>query len=87
LAGLGIANLIFEKLQPSPRQGVGVWPQGITRWFNIADEGDVVALVKQLGGCFGPRVLDRLIDNGAKAHDATRYLTSKELGDAVAAGL
>lgn len=74
---LGISNLIFEKLQPSPQGGVGAWPQGIARWFNIADRSDVVALVKQLGSRFGPRVTDSLIDNGAKAHDATRYLTSK----------
>jgi hypothetical protein len=84
---LGISNLIFEKLHPSPRGGVGAWPQGIARWINIADRGDVVALVKQLGSRFGSRVTDSLIDNGAKAHDATRYLTSKELGDAVASGL
>ena len=84
---LGISNLIFEKLHPSPEGGVGAWPQGIARWYNIADRGDVVALVKQLGSLFGSRVTDSLIDNGAKAHDATRYLTSKELGDAVASGL
>jgi len=84
---LGISNLIFDKLQPRPEGGVGIWPQGIARWFNIADKGDVVALVKQLAGRFGSRITDHLIDNGAKAHDATRYLTSKELGDAVASGL
>jgi hypothetical protein len=84
---LGISNLIFEKLQPCPKGCEGIWPQGIVRWFNIADKGDVVALVKQLGMRFGPHVVDRLIDNGAKAHDATRYLTSKEFGDAVASGL
>jgi len=84
---LGISKLIFDKLQPRPEGGVGIWPQGIARWFNIADKGDVVALVKQLAGRFGSRITDHLIDNGAKAHDATRYLTSKELGDAVASGL
>lgn len=84
---LGIRNLIFEALDPAPRDGTGVWPGGIQHWVNIADAGDVVALVKQLGSSFDKRVADYLIDNGAKAHDATRYLTTKELGDAVAAGL
>jgi hypothetical protein len=32
-------------------------------------------------------VFDRLVDNGAQAHDAGRYLCSKELGDAVATGI
>jgi hypothetical protein len=84
---LGISNLIFEKLQPSPTGGAGAWPPGIARWYNIADKGDVVALVKQLGSRFGPRIADHLIDNGARAHDAVCYLTSRELGDAVANGI
>lgn len=84
---LGIGNLIFDKLRPSPEDGVGVWPSGITQWFNIADKGDVVALVKDLASRFGPHVTDRLVYNGVKAHDATHYLTSKEVGDAVSSGL
>jgi hypothetical protein len=84
---LGIGNLVFDRLQPPPRNGVGVFPAGIERWVNIADSGDVVALVKQLGTRFGTRVEDRLVANGANAHDATRYLTTRELGDAVARGL
>jgi len=84
---LGIRNLIFDALDPAPVHGSGVWPAGIKQWVNIADSGDVVALVKELGSCFGPRVTDHLVDNGAEAHDATRYLTTRELGDAVAAGL
>jgi pimeloyl-ACP methyl ester carboxylesterase len=84
---LGIRNLIFEALDPAPRSGKGVWPPGIKQWVNIADGGDVVALVKELGPLFGPRVTDRRVDNGAKAHDATRYLTTQEVGDAVAIGL
>jgi hypothetical protein len=84
---LGIRNLIFEQLEPRPEAGTGAWPGAVVRWVNIADKGDVVALVKKLGTRFGPRVADRLVYNGAKAHDATRYLTTQELGDAVASGL
>jgi hypothetical protein len=83
---LGISNLIFEKLQPAPTNKIGVWPQGIARWYNIADEGDIVALVKKLSTRFGHQVVDELIDNGSRAHDATRYLTSQALGHAVATG-
>lgn len=84
---LGIRNLVFDQLEPAPQKGIGVWPAGIDRWVNIADSGDVIALVKELGSRFGPQVADHLIDNGAEAHDATRYLTTRELGDAVASGL
>jgi hypothetical protein len=81
---LGIRNLIFEQLEPPPVDGVGKWPTGVRQWINVADRGDIVALRKQLASSFGPGVTDRLVDNGAKAHDAGRYLCSKEVGDAVA---
>lgn len=84
---LGISNIIFEELRPAPQQDTGIWPPGVRRWFNIADKYDVVALVKALSSRFGDDVTDASIDNGANAHDATRYLTTKELGHAVASGL
>jgi hypothetical protein len=84
---LGISNLIFESLDPAPTAGLGAWPGSVTYWFNIADAGDVVALVKELKTRFGHRVKDELVVNGANVHDATRYLTTKEAGHAIAAGL
>lgn len=84
---LGIRNLIFEALDPAPQNGSGVWPSGIKHWVNIADRGDVVALVKDLSTLFGPQVRNHLVDNGSSAHDATCYLTTGELGHAVAIGL
>jgi len=83
---LGIRNLIFEQLDPAPTGSFGTYPGCIRHWVNIADSGDIVALVKQLGALFGSGVTDHLVNNGAKAHDATRYLTTRELGDAVALG-
>ncbi|RQS88133.1 hypothetical protein [Burkholderia seminalis] len=80
---LGINNLIFHALIPAPEADVGIWPECVKRWTNIADEGDVVALVKNLSMRFGPRVTDRSICNGANAHDATRYLTTWEIGNAI----
>ena len=50
---LGIPNLIFDRLDPAPLAAGGTglrgrWPGPGRRWANIADEGDVVALVKDL---------------------------------------
>jgi len=84
---LGIKNLIFEKLLPEPQGGIGQWPPGLKYWFNIADSGDIVALVKNLANRFGDGVKDQRVDNGSNAHDAARYLSSKEAGDAIATGL
>jgi hypothetical protein len=94
---LGIANLIFDRLHPRPRprtdlaageDGVrGGWPGPVTVWTNVADKGDVVALVKDLRPLFGERVVSCLVHNGATAHDIRPYLTAPETGTGILAGL
>jgi hypothetical protein len=84
---LGIRQLIFDRLEPSPRDNVGRWPGSVTRWVNIADNGDVVALTKQLNPLFEGTVEDKLVYNGSEAHDAKRYLTATETGEAIRSGL
>ena len=84
---LGIRNLIFNLLEPAPQTGIGAWPGSVQRWINIADGGDVVALVKDLRPSFGVNVENHLIYNGATAHDILPYLTAKETGGAIATGL
>jgi hypothetical protein len=84
---LGIRNLLFDRLDPPPRGGTGATPAAVRTWVNIADRGDVVALVKTLGPRFGDRVDDRAVDNGAQAHDVRPYLTAQETGHALAVAL
>ena len=85
---LGIRNLIFDRLVPAPAGGVqGTWPGGIRSWVNVADSGDVVALVKDLRPLFGGQVACYLVHNGSHAHDVRPYLTAAETGAAIAAGL
>ncbi|WP_329484287.1 hypothetical protein OG555_19255 [Kribbella sp. NBC_01484] len=83
---LGIRNLVFDRLRPAPVDGRGLFPAGAVSWTNIADGGDVVALVKQLSPLFGGRVLDVAVHNGSKAHEVSPYLTAAETGRAIAAG-
>jgi hypothetical protein len=80
---LGIRNLVFDRLVPEP----GRWPGEVRSWTNVADEGDVVALVKDLRPLFGTKVRNVLVHNGSRAHDMTRYLTTEAVGRAVAEGL
>lgn len=80
---LGVRNLIFDRLHPEP----GGWPGSITHWTNLADEGDVVAMQKDLRPLFGDRVTCVIVHCGAKAHDATRYLTTEAAGRAIMTGL
>jgi hypothetical protein len=90
---LGIRNLIFDRLEPAPEpfpasgQPPGRWPGSITAWTNIADRGDVVALVEDLRPLFGSRVSGHVVHNGAAAHSVVPYLTAPETGRAVAEAL
>ena len=91
---LGIRNLIFDRLQPSPsphlevpRSLRGHWPGSVASWANVADVGDLVALVKDLRPLFGPRVSNWSVHNGAEAHAVEPYLTAAETGAAILAGL
>ncbi|MCX5002103.1 GPI inositol-deacylase [Streptomyces sp. NBC_00638] len=84
---LGVPRLVFDRLLPQPSAGSGRWPAPVSRWTNIADRGDAVALVKELGPRFGSRVNDLVVHNGAKAHDVRPYLTASVTGQAISAGL
>ncbi|MFE2467640.1 SAV_2336 N-terminal domain-related protein [Streptomyces mirabilis] len=89
---LGIENLILHRLQPPPRdiggQLRGIWPGSESlQWTNLADDGDLFALVKDLRPAFGNRVRCAVIHNGARAHDAVAYLTDRLCGQAIADGL
>jgi hypothetical protein len=82
---LGIRRLVFDVLTPRPKASIGIWPR-VRRWVNIADRGDIVALEKELAPRFG-NVEDILVYNGWQAHDAVRYLNSREVGEVIGAAL
>ncbi|AUB42331.1 Triacylglycerol esterase/lipase EstA, alpha/beta hydrolase fold [Nostoc flagelliforme CCNUN1] len=84
---LGIKRLIFDRLDPLPQDNLGHWPGSIEKWVNIADPRDVVALTKKLNPLFNGLVEDKLVYNGATAHDASNYLTAAETGEAIKSGL
>jgi hypothetical protein len=87
---LGIRNVVFDKLTPTPHllgSDLGRWPGRIREWTNIAARGDIVAAQKQLAPLFGNKVNDVMIDSGWDTHSSTRYLNSVEAGLAVARAL
>ncbi|MEU7823603.1 hypothetical protein [Catellatospora sp. NPDC049133] len=79
---LGVPHLVTHRLDPS----TGAWPT-VERWTNITDAGDFVALQPLLRTVYGERVRDVEISNGLGAHQVERYLSDRETGTAVAAGL
>ncbi len=85
---LGMAPVVFDRLKPSPANGLGAWPN-VSAWWNISDSGDIVAIVKELRPLFGDaaRVTDVRVNNGWESHDVLRYLTARQTGEAIASGL
>ncbi len=85
---LGMPRIVFDCLQPAPVKGRGLFPP-VTHWTNIADEGDLVAMVKHLRPLFGDgtQVNDAVTYNGWESHDVLRYLTAEATGVGIAHGL
>jgi hypothetical protein len=81
---LGIRNLIFSKLNPAPVSNKGKWPGLLERWTNLCADNDVVALQKKLRPFFDDRIVDMRIDNEARAHDVSPYLTDAATGNVIA---
>jgi len=85
---LGIPNVVFDQLTPSPTGGAGAWPGTVAAWVNVADPDDIVALRKDLAPLFpgvapGHAVADRLVDNGDEPHAVSRYLNTRQTGSAL----
>ena len=80
---LGIRNIVFDRLTPSPGDLGGAWPgQSSIRWVNVADPDDVVALRKDLAPLFPPphgrdAIADYSVDNGDEPHEISNVSHGK----------
>lgn len=87
---LGLRTIVYDRIRPQPP----VFPAQVERWVNIADRNDLVAADPDLTPRFeatrpgGAEVESAwTVDNGAKPHEATFYLTKRQVGTAVADAL
>ncbi|MFD9724968.1 hypothetical protein [Streptomyces sp. NPDC059072] len=87
---LALPRAVFDRLTPAPRpdgsaaRGAGM--PGGTRWVNIADPGDPVAVPPHLAGFFDGISLDHTTTVGGlfRFHHATSYLQSATTAATVA---
>jgi hypothetical protein len=49
---LAMPSVVFDRLDPAPAAGQGARPPGVSRWVNIADVGDLVAVPRWLARSF-----------------------------------
>ncbi|MEV5414337.1 hypothetical protein AB0K60_36560 [Thermopolyspora sp. NPDC052614] len=79
---LGMHNVVFERLIPTPLGGRGQRPPNVARWVNIADKDDIVATPPALGGCFTGVDLDLSVNlDWIDFHTVEKYLGSGALNE------
>ncbi|RAY13810.1 hypothetical protein DPM19_19350 [Actinomadura craniellae] len=79
---LGMPGAVFERLVPAPRAGRGARPPGVTRWTNLADVGDLVAIPRTgLSGGFDGVDADHpdLVIGERDFHTARGYLSCPDV--------
>lgn len=85
---LGMPHVVFDRLEPAPRDARGAKPPNVTKWLNVADHGDLVALPTCLSGRFSG--LDTDVETSIGAFDFHRvasYLRSPLVGEMLATSL
>lgn len=86
---LALRSVIYDRLRPQPPSVPGC----LTKWDNFADPDDLVAAHLDIASYFPANaygvspVTGPSLDNGARPHEASHYLTKKSVGLAVAAAL
>ena len=80
---LGSSMLVKSMLQHD-EHGDPLWPGSVRHWVNIAAVGDHACAEPRLSTVFGDRVIDRLVDNGHRAHDPQPYMNNRTTGSVLA---
>ena len=86
---LGLRTIIADLVRPQPPG----YPPRVGRWVNVGDPDDFVAAEPDLRALFahdcpaGAELVGYAIENDSKPHSAASYLTTPEVGEAVAKAL
>jgi pimeloyl-ACP methyl ester carboxylesterase len=79
-------DIIRDRLDPCPCDGVSPWPGSVLRWTNIVDPDDPAGRTTP-SGRFAGQVTEYKVDNGHRVHDPEPYLNNRWTGQAVATAL
>ncbi len=78
------ASMLVKTMVPHDEAGHPLWPGSVKHWVNIAAVGDHACAEPRLSSVFGGRVVDRLVDNGHRAHDPQPYMNNRTTGSVLA---
>lgn len=74
---LAMPDVIFDRLDPAPELRLANRPPGVKRWINVADPGDVVAILRPIANRFNGVDADiEVAVNWLDVHRAKYYLAS-----------
>ncbi|MFN8096881.1 MAG: hypothetical protein U0Q21_01120 [Dermatophilaceae bacterium] len=74
---LAMPTVVYDRLDPSPRDSPARKPPGVRRWVNVADPGDVVSILRPMTNYFDG--IDQLLEPSihvADVHFARHYLSA-----------
>lgn len=81
---LAMPDIVFDNLDPAPMGGRARKPRGVSRWINISDPSDLVALPRHLANRFDGVDDDQEVSAGVFfTHKADRYLQTRAVRQAV----
>lgn len=72
---LGLPGAVFDALDPEPQNGLGARPDGVGRWVNLADAGDLVAVPPRLGDRFPVDQHEETYIGAITFHTLSAYLS------------
>ena len=78
------SSMLVKTMVPRDEDGAPRWPGSVRHWVNIAAVGDHACAEPRLSTVFGDRVVDRLVDNGHRAHDPQPYMNNRTTGSVLA---
>jgi hypothetical protein len=81
--GSPLSLRLVQELLPSPAQALESVPGNVGAWVNAWDRSDPVACAGALGGRWRGAVDDPSIGNGSSPHSALRYLSKRQIGNAL----
>ncbi|GCD99658.1 hypothetical protein [Embleya hyalina] len=82
---LALPGVVLPRLCPPPIDGMGARPPGVSRWVNLADPGDIVAIPPRgIGRAFANVDVDDHTEIGIfDFHFAKNYLAHPRVGQAL----
>ena len=85
---LAMPTVVYDRLDPSPRDSPARKPPGVRRWVNVADPGDVVSILRPMTNYFDG--IDQLLEPSihvADVHFARHYLSAPAVAALIGAEL